>query len=78
MKTKMLSALFVCMLALDAFWCDLGDDGNLIAFLVEVPKGVKDLDAYGQNICQFAMNYAQEHDLIQAYYAPEWKPKHKK
>jgi len=74
MKKKVLSTLCICLLALHAFWCDPGDDGDLIAFLVDLPAGVKDVDAYGESICTFVSNYSEKHDIIQAYYKPRWKP----
>ena len=74
MKKKVLSMICLCFIALHAFWCDPGDGGDLFAFLVDLPAGVKDLDTYGENICIFVANYSQKHDVMDAYYNPQWKP----
>lgn len=77
MKKKVASMICICFLALHAFWCDPGGEEDLLAFLVELPEGVKDVDTYGANICNFVAKYSEKHDIIQAYYNPQWKPKKK-
>jgi hypothetical protein len=55
---KILSLVMITFLALHAFWCDFGED-ELTAFLVELPEGVKDVNLYGRNLCQFAADWRE-------------------
>jgi len=71
MRKKMMAWMFV----VTAVWCDFGGGEDLVAFLIDMPDGVKNEWQYKENICQFAADYLETHDLYTSYYVPQSEKK---